>query len=129
MSPHRYTRTPANTPLLDARHYRWQELTPETGGVFDAFVAKVDEPPKPRSVGEVVFAFDTFALLSYETNGANFNFYGMGDIDEYAAVRLDTGQILFCVVSGSCFTDTFHSAERISMRYYTLTPLPDLPDA
>lgn len=129
MSPHHYTHLPADTPLLDARHYRWRELTPDTGGVFDTFVATVDGPPKPRSVGEVFFNMDSFDRMDYRRNGVSLSFYGSGDVQEYAAIRLDNGHVLFCVVRGRCFTDTFHSAEQIAMRYYTLTPLPEYPDA
>ena len=56
-------------------------------------------------------------------NGVRFSLYGTGTVTESAGMLLDDGRILFCVVSGYKFTDTFHSAEDITMEYYMMTPL------
>lgn len=108
---------------LDARDYKWKAFDGRTPFAMLTLIAN-----RP-SIGEVFFDEDTFDMMDYSYNGESFSFYGSGDINEYAAIELSDGTILFCVVSGMAFTDTFHSAEDIRMKYYFLTKLPVKPDS
>lgn len=56
-------------------------------------------------------------------NGVRFSYYGSGTVTESAGLLLSDGRVAFCIVSGYRFTDTFHSAEDITMEYYMMTPL------
>jgi hypothetical protein len=81
------------------------------------------------AVGDVFFDTKTFEQMDYMKNHASLQYYGDGNVDEYAAVELSDGVILFCLVRGYAFADTFHSADQIHMKYYFLTKLPVKPDS
>lgn len=104
---------------LDARHYEWKKLN-NRNNVFAHLVQRADAP---KSTGEVFFDEETFEQMNWSTNGVSFSYYSEGSIEQYAAVSLDNGKILFCVVSGSQFAGTFDSADDIRMQYYELTKL------
>lgn len=111
---------------LDARKYKWTQWNHDPHGPF-AFLTG----PSIEADHEVFFDEKTFdnhwnsvPQWDYARNGiSGFSFYGEGSIHDYAAMKLKDGRILFCITSGSCFTDTFHSAERITARYYMLTEI------
>ncbi len=108
-------------PTLDAREFYFTPLYRESDhNVFDMFVKPniEDRPSIVRSV-----RFSNLELTQYEKNGTSFGYYGSGTVDEYEAVELDNGKYLFCHVRGRQFTDTFHSADEINMKYYEVTKL------
>jgi hypothetical protein len=105
---------------LDARNYYWRTYEPAVNSVFAAFVQPATDVP--RAVGEVRFDEATLDQLDYDTHGIRWSYYGAGRIEEYAAVLLDNGHVLFCVVSGRSFGGTFSPDDRIAMQYYDLTP-------
>lgn len=106
---------------LDARNYKWTPfLVPGHSGYFDFLKP---DAPKMEAKGEVFFDGRSFERMDYSRNGLSLSFYGSGSVHEYAAMELTDGRILFCLVSGSQFTDTFNSADSISMQYWILTEL------
>jgi hypothetical protein len=110
-----------NITLLDARNFKWTPFAvPGQSGYFDFLKP---ESPKMEAKGEVFFDHRSFQLMDFSRNGISLSYYGSGSVNEYAAMELTDGRILFCIVSGSKFTDTFHSADSISMQYWMLTPL------
>jgi hypothetical protein len=98
---------------IDARKYRFSKF--DSSSPFAMILAA----GKGVEEVEVTHLEETY----YTPNGVSFQFYGNGKVTESAGMLLDNGNILFCVVSGYQFTDTFHSADNISMQYYTMTPL------
>jgi hypothetical protein len=106
---------------LDARKYHWNRWDQDANGVFSFLIGKQLEADH-----EVFFDAKTFEYNGWdsERNGhGGFSYYGEGAIYSYAAMKLKDGRILFCITSGGAFTDTFHSGERITARYYMLTEL------
>lgn len=113
-----------NPKKLDATQFKWEQFNLPEKDIFAAFIA--DDGPKERSIGEVFFDEATFEDTDWQTNGASFSYYGSGSIYQYAAVQLESGAILFCIVSGASFQGTFsEDSGSFSMRYYRLTPLTD----
>jgi hypothetical protein len=102
---------------LDASQYKWKPFSKEHG-VFHHIIAREDSP---KSVGEAFFNVSSFEKCTHEKNGERWTYYGSGVIHDYAAVQLEDGDILFCVVSGAQFAGTFSPEDRISMQYYLLT--------
>lgn len=100
---------------LDATKYKFKKF--ERSSVFD-FVKRKDAP---YAVRDVLFDEKTLEKTEYSLNGAQFGFYGTGGVHEHAAVELSDGSLLFCIVYGSRFVDTFSSAENISMQYFSAT--------
>lgn len=111
---------------FDPRQYKFTEwsLTKNDG----PFAFMQPQPILPRGVEEV--AFDDFLLpkTDYEKNGVSFTFYGSGQVYEHAAMLLDDGNILFCIVNGTQFAGTFSSNDDIRMRYYMCTPIQQRVD-
>lgn len=106
------------TKLLDARKYRWEPWALDSSPF--GFIKKT---ALPVAVHDVFFDTYTFSETDHMLNGVSLQFYGTGSVSEYAAVLCEDKTILFCIVSGSAFQGTFHSAERIRMQYYKLTQL------
>lgn len=103
---------------LDARNYRWTPWS-RCAGPFD-FLKKTT---LPVAIEDVIFDEETFDKTEFMKNGVSLSFYGSGDIHDYAAVLCEDGTIFFCIIEGTRFTDTFHSADDITMKYYTLAKL------
>ena len=111
------TKKSLNAGELDARDYKWESWN--RAGAFDF----LKQEKLPVAVKDVRFDEDTLGQMDYGKNGMNFSFYDGGCVTEHAAVLCEDGSILFCVVSGRVFTDTFHSADDIAMQYYKLTEI------
>lgn len=108
------------TVKLDPRKYKWTQRyqTEPTTSVFDGMVRRIEPPkaPLPVAVGDVYF---DEALFDH----VGFTYYGKGNVDEYAAVQLDNGNILFCLVHGSQFAGTFAPEHKVTMEFYDVEPL------
>ena len=103
---------------LDPREYKFTPF--DNNGPF-AFLKMANLTSGPTE--DVRFDRDLLTETDYDQNGVSFQLYGTCSIGEQAAILLSNGDVLFCVVRGSAFTDTFHSNENINMRYYLATPI------
>lgn len=105
---------------LDARDFHFEEWNRTSrDGAFDFLKQK----QLPVSVGDEEFDEETFDQMDFWKHGACFSIYGSGHPYEHAAVRLDNGNVMFCIVYGTVFNGTFDSNEKIHMQYYMATPL------
>lgn len=110
---------------LDPRNYyfRHYDLS-HTDGPF-AFMKQ--DSLFGRGVEEVQFDEEQLEQLDYDRNNISFSYYGFGRVDEHAAMLLDDGSILFCIVRGMRFAGTFQSSDNIRMEYYLATPIVEKP--
>ena len=105
---------------LDPCDYYWKKFQITENLAF-GWLLKYDGP---RAVEvDLKFKENKFEEMSYIKNGMSLSYYSNGTVEEYSAVLLDNGKILFCVVRGAAFMGTNHSHERISMEYYELTKI------
>lgn len=96
---------------LDATNYRWKRLNGHSPfGILEACLGKT-------AVGSV-----EFTKHSLNACDMGFGYHGEGELREVAAMLLSDDTILFCMVSGYCFTDTNSPSKELSMRYYIATP-------
>lgn len=101
---------------LDATKFRFKEIHGSSNPFGILGILK-----DRTAVGDAHFI--NLKNTEYEPNGVRFSYYGSGNVDESAALVLNYGTYLFCVVRGSAFRDTFSSSEKIEMRYYEVTSL------
>lgn len=100
---------------LDARKFKF---APHMASK-DPF-AFLRRPDRPTAVGDVEFTHVN--ELDIQTNDIQTGSYTLR-ISQHAAVELNDGTYLFCIVYGSEFVDTYSSNNNIRMQYYSVVPL------